>query len=181
MPRNERQAHLRLITSGYWILKLHHIVKWCNSVYSGGTLLQITYSNYLSVLLTTVASTLRKLECWYLRDKFWPPLYTNRSSNIMLYLFAKYIYLCCRLLLAFMRTLLLENQSQTTPTLWIPPLKQLALREIPSPTSTGLQTNIKITESCKITQTQPSDLPQGFGTYPITLTHCKHTCTPSTN
>ena len=32
-----------------------------------------------------------------------------------------------------------------------------------------------------INQTQPSHLPQGFGTYPITMTPCKHTCTPSTN
>jgi hypothetical protein len=33
----------------------------------------------------------------------------------------------------------------------------------------------------QITQTQPSHLPQGSGTYPITMTPCKHTCTPSTN
>ena len=29
-------------------------------------------------------------------------------------------------------------------------------------------------------QTYPSHLPQGSGTYPITMTPCKHTCTPST-
>ena len=78
-------------------------------------------------------------------------------------------------------TLLLENQSQTILMLWIPPSKQLALRNIPSTTSKGLQRNMKNTESNKINQTQPSYLPQGFGTYPITMTPYKHTCTPSTN
>ena len=44
---------------------------------------------------------------------------------------------------------------------------------------TGLQKkkNIKF----YINQTQPSHLLQGFGTYPITMIPCKHTCTPSTN
>ena len=76
-----------------------------------------------------------------------------------------------------MLTLLLQNQSHPL-TLRIPPSKQLALREIPTATSTGLQKKIK-TQSY-INQIQPSHLPQGFGTYPITMTPCKHTCTPST-
>ena len=75
-----------------------------------------------------------------------------------------------------MLTLLLENQSQPTLTLGIPPSKQLALREIPSTTSTGLQKNMKNTKSYMISQTQPSHPPQGSGTYPITMTPCKHTC-----
>jgi len=50
-----------------------------------------------------------------------------------------------------MLTLLLENQSQPTLTLRIPPSKQLALREIPSTTSTGLQMKMKNTKSYKIT------------------------------
>ena len=37
------------------------------------------------------------------------------------------------------------------------------------------------TGSYKINQTQPSHLPRGFGTYPITMTPCKHTCTSSTH
>ena len=37
------------------------------------------------------------------------------------------------------------------------------------------------TDSYKINQTQPSHLPRGFGTYPITMTPCKHTCTSSTH
>ena len=69
----------------------------------------------------------------------------------------------------------IDNNVHTL-TLRIPPSKQLALREIPSTTSTGLQKNMKNTESFKITQTQPSHLPQGFGTYPFTTTPCKHTC-----
>ena len=45
-----------------------------------------------------------------------------------------------------------------------------------------LAKDMKNTESYKITQKQPSHLPQGFGTYfLITTTPCKHTCTPSTN
>ena len=78
-----------------------------------------------------------------------------------------------------MLTLLLENQSQPTLTLRIPPSKQLALREIPSTTSTGLQNNMRNIESYKINQTQPSHLLQGFGT--ISMTPCKRTCTPFTN
>jgi hypothetical protein len=62
-------------------------------------------------------------------------------------------------------TLLLGNKSQPTLTLRIPPSKQLALREIPSTTSTGLQENMKNTESYKNTQTQPSHLPQGSNTF----------------
>jgi len=77
-----------------------------------------------------------------------------------------------------MLTLLLQNQSHPL-TLRIPPSKQLALREIPTATSTGLQKKIK-TQSY-INQIQPSHLPQGSGTYPITTTPCKHACTPSTN
>ena len=48
--------------------------------------------------------------------------------------------------------------------------------------STCLQKNVKNTELFKITQTRDTGhLPQGSGTYPITMTPCKHTCTPSTN
>ena len=68
-------------------------------------------------------------------------------------------------------TLLLVNQSQSTLTLPVPLSKQPALREIPSTTPTGLQKIMKNTKSYKINQTQPSHLPQGFGTYPITMTH----------
>ena len=79
--------------------------------------------------------------------------------------------------------LLLKYQSQSTLTLRIPPSKQLALREIPSTISTGLQKNMKNTE--RIIQNQPntaqSPTPQSFGTYLITMTPCKHTCTPFTN
>jgi ribonuclease HI len=59
--------------------------------------------------------------------------------------------------------------------------KQLSLSGILFTTPTGLQKNMKNIESYKTTQTQPSHLPQGSGTYPITMTPCKHTCTPSTN
>jgi hypothetical protein len=45
--------------------------------------------------------------------------------------------------------LLLESQSQPTLPLLIPPSKQLALREIPSVVSTGLQKNTKITKPYK--------------------------------
>jgi len=69
-----------------------------------------------------------------------------------------------------------------TLTLLIPPSKQLALREILSTTSTGLQKSMKNTKLYEINQAQPSHPPQGYGTYPIiTMTPCKHTCTPSTN
>ena len=78
-----------------------------------------------------------------------------------------------------MLTLLLKHQSQPTLTLRIPPSKQLTLREIQSKLSTGLQKNMKNTESYKINQTQPSHLLQGFGT--ISMTPCKRTCTPFTN
>ena len=79
-----------------------------------------------------------------------------------------------------MLTLLLENQLIPTLTLRITPSKQLDLGDIPSTLSTGLQKNMKNTESNKTTQTQPSHLPQGSGTFP-TITPCKHTCTPSKN
>ena len=78
-------------------------------------------------------------------------------------------------------TLLLEIQSQPTPILLIPPSKQLALGEIPCTAFTGLQKNTKNIELCKTTQTQPSHLPQCFNIYPITMTPCKPTCTPSKN
>jgi len=51
--------------------------------------------------------------------------------------------------------------------LLILPSKHLALREILSMAYTGLQKNMKNIESYKNTQTQPSHLPQSFGTYPI--------------
>jgi hypothetical protein len=57
-----------------------------------------------------------------------------------------------------MITLLLEDRSKPTLTLQILPSKLLALREIPSRTSTGLQKNMKNNESYKITQTQPCHL-----------------------
>jgi hypothetical protein len=63
--------------------------------------------------------------------------------------------------------------------------KQLALRGIPSIAFPGLQKNTnrksliaKNIKSYRINQTQPSHLPQGFGTYPITITPCKHTVPP---
>jgi hypothetical protein len=74
-----------------------------------------------------------------------------------------------------------EKSITVYSTLRIPPSKQPALREIPFMAITGLQKNMKYTTSYKINQTQPSYLPQGFDTYPITMTPCKHTCTPSTN
>ena len=80
-----------------------------------------------------------------------------------------------------MLTLLQENQSQPTLTSQIPPPKQLALREIPFTAFAGLQKNMMSVKSYNIAQTKPSHLPQGFGTYPITMTSCKHICTPSTN
>jgi hypothetical protein len=48
---------------------------------------------------------------------------------------------------------LAKNQSQPTLKLRIRLSQQLALREIPSTTSTGLKNNMKNTESYKITQT----------------------------
>jgi hypothetical protein len=50
-----------------------------------------------------------------------------------------------------MLTLLLEYQSQLTLTLLIPPSKQLALREIPSTTSTGLQKDKKLKSTLEVT------------------------------
>jgi hypothetical protein len=44
----------------------------------------------------------------------------------------------------------------------MPPSKQLALREIPSPASTGLRENMKNTESYKFNKTQP------MGDWPFT-------------
>ena len=40
------------------------------------------------------------------------------------------------------------------------------------------QKNTKNIKFYNINQTQPSHLPQGISTYPITMTPCKHTCTP---
>ena len=80
-----------------------------------------------------------------------------------------------------MLKLMPESQSQPILTLQILPSKQLALKEIPSIISTGLQKNAKNTKSYQISQTQPSHLPQGSGTYPITMAPCKHTCTPFTD
>jgi len=54
-----------------------------------------------------------------------------------------------------MLRLLLENQSQPTLTLQILLPKQLALREIPSTTITGLQKNMKNTESYKSPKHSP--------------------------
>jgi hypothetical protein len=56
-------------------------------------------------------------------------------------------------------TLLLENQSQPTLTLRIPPSKQLALRKIPSTTSTGLQREYeehRVIQNHLITSQSPS-------------------------
>ena len=72
-----------------------------------------------------------------------------------------------------MLTLLLESQSQPTLTLRIPPSKQLALRK-------SLMQHLL---ACKIiwrTSIIQNHLPQGFGSYPITMTPYRHTCTPST-
>jgi hypothetical protein len=78
-------------------------------------------------------------------------------------------------------TLLLVNQSQSTLTLPVPLSKQPALREIPFTTSIGLQKEMKNIKSYKTTQILPNHLPQGFGTYPNTMTPCIHIYTPSTN
>ena len=55
-----------------------------------------------------------------------------------------------------MLTLLLESKPQPTLTLRIPLSKQLALKKVPSTTSTDMQKNIKDTESYKYTQTHPN-------------------------
>jgi hypothetical protein len=73
---------------------------------------------------------------------------------------------------------LARNQSQPTLMLRMPPSKQLVLREILSTSYTGLQKNMKNTKPYKITQAQTSHLPQGSGTYPITMTPCKHNAPP---
>jgi hypothetical protein len=54
-----------------------------------------------------------------------------------------------------MLSLLPESQLQPTLTLRIPPSKQLALREIPSTTSTGLQKNMKTPNHIKSTEHSP--------------------------
>ena len=81
-----------------------------------------------------------------------------------------------------MLTLLLKNQSQPALTLWIPPSKQLALREITYTISTGLQKNMKNTELRYYPKHSPvTYLKALIPTYPITMTPYKHTCIPSAN
>ena len=62
-----------------------------------------------------------------------------------------------------MLTLLLESKPQPTLTLRIPLSKQLALKEIPSASSTGLQKNMKIFQI--IQQPNAARSPIGRGSY----------------
>ena len=57
-------------------------------------------------------------------------------------------------------------------------IETAGLRKFLSTAITGLQKNMKNTKFYNVTQTQPNHLPQGSGTYPITMTPCKHTQAP---
>ena len=110
-----------------------------------------------------------------------PPTHCQSNPPVTIPHFFPQSQIPCRYYRMDTLTLLLENSITIYSGVVDTPAKQLALRKIPSTTSTGLQKNMKNTESYKFTQTQPSHLPQGSGTYPITMTLCKHTCNPSTN